>query len=311
LAFLCRSASESGRHRRVHRGNRLKRLLVQLADDAAALGDEGLDLALSVRSEAESPETRDAFFRLLADRFGARKIAEAAVRGEDWAALSAALASIDDNGPDYDWVTQLLSQFADSDPERVPELLLAVTLDPERLDVALGLTEDGTASGAALGWLVYGARIKDLDEPRAVRLIAAVGRAGETEAALGMIHQWIEDSEAPPPTLMELAAELALEGVSTSGTPMGEYYIEQLVKIRAIPASALVGIWQARLRNRDSLVDGLDVALTEAILVDPSTSRPRIYELIKQRDTFGLYFLYRPVSAQPARRGHIFRRSME
>jgi hypothetical protein len=127
------------------------------------------------------------------------------------------------------WATRVLTELAESHPERVPELLSFLDLQPDRLDMALRLIENGKSSGVALSRLLFGARIKGLDEPFAIRVLEAVRTSGNTEAAVGLLDQWPDENAERSEPIRRIAGTLALEAVAAEGSTMLEFSVARLV----------------------------------------------------------------------------------
>jgi hypothetical protein len=263
-------------------------LLVELAIALAAQGSDGLGLALDIGRDFEQQDTRYALFRLLAERLGADLVGDSALSREDWPAVSAALSVADGSGQGA-WATRVLSELAKGHPERVPELLSFVALQPERLDMALSLIDNGKSSGVALGRLLYGARIKALDETYAIRVLEAVSTSGNTEAAVGLLDQWLDEHAERSEPIQRIAGKLALEAVAAEGSTMLEFYVARLVKANALAHDDLLRVFEARMMGRIGRVDELDTVLTERVLADAESAWTSILELVRRPSAFGLF----------------------
>jgi hypothetical protein len=263
-------------------------LLVRLADDLAARGEEGIQLALGSGRDLPQQETRYTLFRLLAERLSAARVGDAALAVEDWPGAAASLSVADTSG-EGEWASRVLTDLAERDPGRVPELLTVVDLTSKRLDLALDLVERGRTSGEALGRLLYGARIRSLDEQYAVRVLEAVGAAGAYEAALGMLDQWLEVHAERSARLRSVAVEVALRAASGEMGTMTEFYLKKLVEADVLDGATVVSLWEQRMTNRSGLVGELDDRLTERVLREPASAAPAIYRLVRNRSVmFGI-----------------------
>jgi hypothetical protein len=266
-------------------------LLVATADRLAERQGDGIELALSTGQELVDQETRYALFRLVTQRLGAERVGAEALRVRDWPAVSAALSVADELG-ESTWADRVLDELSQDEPERVPELLSFVDLNDERIERVLVLVEEGRAPGAALARLLYGARIRSLDEANAIRVLEAVRASDNTEAALGMLDQWLDEHEERSEAISRIAGELASQAVMTGSATMRDYYIQRLIESDVLDASALLPIWEARMLNRDGLVEQVDRLMTERVLRDPATAEPRIFELVRRgrhEGGFGLF----------------------
>jgi hypothetical protein len=262
-------------------------LLVDLATALAEQGSAGLRRALDFGRDLEQQDTRYALFRLLAERVGADEVGRRALERQDWPALSAALSVADRSGF-ATWATGILSELAASDPGRVPELLPYVDLQPDRLELALRLIENGTSSGTALSRLLLGARIKALDENLAVRVVEAVRGSGQVEAAVGILDQWLDEHTERSDAVRQLAGKLAVEAVAAEGSTMLEFYVAKLVKADVLAGDDLIHVFEARMTSRLGRIDELDVALTERVLADPEDAMATILGLVRTPSAFGL-----------------------
>lgn len=215
--------------------------LLELADEIAS-DPRGLEIALRVGRYLSGQETRCQLLRLLADRLGPEKLGDAAMLTDpqDWVAVSAALSATEDES-DAPWVDALLERVADSWPEQLPALLRYTNLTSARLDFVLDQLERGTPA-APLGDLLYGARIKDLDPGRAVRLIRAVEASGRVEQSAGMLDQWLERNEERTPGVRELAFDLALAGIKGGGGSMVDYHTERWVDVALFDFTQLLAL---------------------------------------------------------------------
>ncbi len=264
-----------------------------LSDLAAALvdADGGLDLLFDSAGTVDDPSTRYALCRLVASAIGASDLGGRALAREDWVALAAALTEADTHG-EGNWATGVLEQLADStNAQRVPELLRSLSLDEERAGIALDLIDEGKAEAGFLGHLLYGARIRPLNAPIAMRLMRAVCSAGNVEAALGMLDQWLDANEHHSDAMQDIAADLARRGVESSGT-MIDHYIERLVRHAVLDAEALLSVFESRSRNRDSLISGLDVLLVESLIeLAPAELASSFLSMIQEDEppSFGLF----------------------
>lgn len=259
-------------------------LLADLANRLAA-EEGGLELAFEVGRDKANQETRFTLFSLLADRIGAEAVGAPALRVGDRLALNAALSRADLKGEET-WADSVLAAQAQEDPARVPELLVLLTLTPSRLEFVLSLVEHSRASGIALSRLIYGARIRSLDEEFALRLIRAVQVAQAVEPALGMLDQWLESHDLISNAARELAGELAIAGGRSSGSTMTDFYVQRLVEADALLPGTLIDLWETRMLNRTGLVGDLDRVLTErALATKPEEMTTRILDLVRRRVT--------------------------
>jgi hypothetical protein len=263
-------------------------LLIQMADELAEAGQSGLTIALEAGRELEQQDTRFALFRLLSLRLGPDVVGAAAVGRKDWPALSGALAVADESNRGS-WATATLRELAEPDPERVPELLTYVELLPERLDLALSLVDEGRASGAALSRLLYGARIRSIDEGHAVRLLRTVQSSGNIEASLGMLDQWVEQHPEPSQAVSTLAGDLALESLSADHSHMVEFHLAKLVRANKIEPAILFPMLEARVMNRAGRVDELDGALMDRVLAQGEGVIHSILDLVRRQGSAGYF----------------------
>ena len=267
-------------------------LLVDLAERLAQDPD-GLRVGVELGRDLDQQDTRYTLFRLLAQRLGAERVGAEAQSARDFAALSAAV-SVADAAQESGWATRVLRELAKTEPWRVPELLTYLDLTRERLELALEVAERTPESGAALGRLLFGARVKDLDEALFARLLEAVHASGATEAALGMLSQWLEDNTLTSDRVRAVAGELATAGVQSNGGSMVDYYVGGLVERDVLDFPTLLAVWQARLRHMSGLVDELDRLLTERLLgARPIEMAEPIFDVVRAvargDPSYGLY----------------------
>ena len=267
--------------------------LTELAADILARND-ALDLALASGRNLSDQDTRYRWLGLVARQLGPPVLGNAALDADpiDWPAVSASLLEADRAG-EADWATAVLRRVAKEEPERVPELIRFTDLSPDRLELALDLIDEGRASAVALGVLLYGARIVDVELPLAQRVIAKVAEAGGLEQALGMLDQWLERHSERPHELSGLATRLAIQAASSNET-MVEFYLDRLVESELLDGDALAAIWETRLVATTGLVDALDRRLTrETLTADPAVMLEKILSLVDRQnrgeDTFGLH----------------------
>jgi hypothetical protein len=260
-------------------------LLVGLADRLFARAD-GLALALRTGRRIQDQQTRFALFRLLAERFGTVRVGDAALEVLDWPALSAALSTADNAGSER-WATSILRRVAGARPERVPDLLTYVRLTPERLDLALTLVDRRIASPEALGRLLYGARIRELDEPSTIRLLNALSGRSTVEAALGMLHQWVEHQGQPSSEVRLMAAQLALIALSQEPGTMATFHVAELVKAGVIPDDVLAPLLDLRVMNGLGPERGLDTAILDRMLEDPGAARAALFAIVRRLGSRG------------------------
>ncbi|MGI8479178.1 MAG: hypothetical protein ACR2M2_04885 [Gaiellaceae bacterium] len=266
-----------------------------LLDVAAQLADDpdGVGMALGLGRDLEQKDTRFSLFRLLAQRLGAERLGEEAFSAGDVVAMSAAM-SVADGAGEAAWATHVLHRFADTEPERVPELLTYVDVTPDRLELVLDVVQGRPDAGAALGRLLFGARVRDLEEGLVERVLHAVRAGGATEAALGMLDQWLEANAAPSQGLRRIAGELAIAGVESDGGTMVEFYVTRLVQQDLLDFTTLLAVWKARLRHISGLVEELDIVLTERLLrEEPERMAEPIFDVVRTvvhgDPSYGLY----------------------
>ena len=207
---------------------------------------------------------------------------------KDWPAVSGALA-VADESEQGSWATATLRALAESDPDRVPELLTYVELLPERLDLALSLVDSGRAPGAGLSRLLYGARIRSLDEERAVSLMRSVRSSGNIEACLGMLDQWVDEHPGPSPAISTLSGDLALEALSADPSPMVEFHLAKLVRANTIEPAILLPMLEARVMSRAGRVDELDTVLMDRVLAQGEGVIPPILDLVRRQGSAGYF----------------------
>ena len=265
--------------------------LVDLADQVVS--EDRLELVLGIRDQLEQQDTRFRLIRLISERLGAERVGQTALAEYDWVALAAALSVGDDLG-EKTWVTSVLKQVSLQEPERVPELLNSVALEPHRVDLALHLVEMGKAPGLALSGLLYGAQVAALGSDLALRVISTVAEAGNVEAALGMLDQWLDEHEERPDELRALAKRLALKGVEQGRGSMNDFYVQRLAETGVLGGEALADVWVARMTHRTGLVEELDEKLTKlALAADPEAMASQIFDVVRdgvgESAAFGLY----------------------
>jgi hypothetical protein len=230
------------------------------------------------------PQTRHRFVSLVAEHLGAAAVGDAALAAEptDWVALAAALSVADDRN-EGEWGTACLQRIAADHPVRLPELVLAADILPDRLELALTAVEEGRSQGAKLANLIYGARFAELEEGQAVRVLDALSSSGEVGFALGMLAQRLERRKDHSPELLARAEALALAAPPDGGT-MTQHYLKRLLDIGVLPPKILSTLWEARVARRSGLPDEVDIALTEAALrADPKETLARMVGFIRRQ----------------------------
>jgi hypothetical protein len=267
-------------------------LLIDLAERVISQPG-GIELVLAVGRDIEEQQTRFALFRAIAERVGAATLGATALAAMEWTATSAAL-SVADAGGDGDWATQVLMDMSESaEVDRTPDLLRFVDLTPERLDIVLDLIAEGRASADALWQLLYGARVRELDMSAAMRLIEVVADSGRSEAALGMLDQWLEVHPAASREVGGLAARLAIEDLSNTSSTMSDFYVEKLLRMDVLNDEAILDAWKTRLETRSGLVESVDIALTDrALVADADAFGRHVYEMIERQASGDTPFSY-------------------
>jgi hypothetical protein len=260
-------------------------LLRELADDVAVAGGAGLALALSAGARDGPQEGRYILLRELARRLGARRIGEAAAECSDWTGLTAALSVADETGEGA-WATETLAGLASSEPERVPSALVYVDLQPQRVDLTLSLVEAGTSPAGGLGQLLYGARIRQLDEPRAVRLLQAMLGARQVEACLGMLDQWLEGNPASAP-VTELARRAARAAVASGRSPMLDFYLVRLVRTVDFSPQDLLALLEALVLDHVGGGDELAGELLGRLFEAPGAAAGDLLQLVRRAGSAG------------------------
>lgn len=263
-------------------------LVLQKADPTATALSLGRDLA--------EQETRFQFLRAMAGAVGAEALgsAGAAVDPPDWTAVSAALSSADEQGAG-DWATQFfVDDLRARAPDRLPGLLRFLDATPQRVDAALEVVDNGSASAHGLGSLLYGAAAAELDEDRVAKIVIAVARAGSHEEALGILDQWLERHERRSGSIIAVASELAQMAVRQGGGTMVEYYLSRLLDTGVVASNVLQELWKERLIHLGGLTRGLDMRLTDlALESDAAAVIETMLEMVRRQaageGTFGLY----------------------
>jgi hypothetical protein len=254
--------------------------LVEIADALAEDEARGLELALSAGRHLDDQSTRFELLRLLATRIGAPVLAERALRQGDWTAVTAALSTADAAG-EGEWATGLIRALAEAEPSRVPGLLTYLSLNPARLHLALDLVEREMAAGTDLAPLLYGARIRELDEPDAVRLVQAVQASGNFDAAIGMLEQWIAVHPELSDGLRQLASRLGVSAMAADPTALVEYEVGRLVSADAIDSEALIRLLQIRFESGHAGSHELEQLVAARLMSLGDAIAPRIYDLVR------------------------------
>ena len=256
--------------------------LATLADELA-VREDGLAALLATAGNGCDRHTRWQFARLLADRLGAEHVGERALAAEDWAVLAAAVSVADTRGEGA-WATRTLVALLLCRPDQAVELADYVPPDAERMEAVLDAVESGRASGAPLSRMLIGGRVCRLQEDQALRLIQAVQGAGESDAALGILVQWLGVSEASADPWRDLARNLAIDAVGRAGGPMTDFYLRQLMAHDVLDGPRTLEVWDARIRRRQEPLEELDDLLTtKALTVALPEMTSRILELVRSQ----------------------------
>ena len=253
------------------------RLLVELADRLVDERDQ--EIALRSMEGDVQWDTACLLALLLAERLGWRQFGDAALDKRVWAGVVASLIVAERTG-DEEWVDHVLRVVRDRYPSQAPDLLSRVRLTDDRLDLIFDLIEAGTADGQALGRLLFGARINEVDESRAIRLINAVHGAGQTESALALLTQWLKEHE-PSGEIRALAGNLAMAAVTSGPSTMSEYYVKELVQKGALETDTLLLLWEARTEGLSAVGVELDQALAEKAMETPEAAEDVVLRMAR------------------------------
>jgi hypothetical protein len=151
------------------------------------------------------------------------------------------------------------------------------------------LIDSGHAEPSHLDTLLYGARLKTVDELTLVRVLDAIQQSGNVEAALGILTQWLEQNE-PTQRVKASASALVLQAVTNEDRPMVEFYARAVVTANAIDESQLIPIWEARMEHRTGLADELDDLLTQRVVEAGEAGAEAVFRVIHGGATsFGRY----------------------
>jgi hypothetical protein len=267
--------------------------LRRLAEELVSHPDS-ISLALLAGRSLNDQHTRYQWLKLVAERLGPKAVGEAALEDlpKDWAMVAAAFGVADALG-ESTWTSKAFAKVAREDPEKVIDLLAAGDLKPERVELALSAVEEGRAPAGRLADLLYGARINEVTEARAIRLVEVVSTVNP-ESALGMLHQRVEQAGQLSDELVALATSLALDAAKREGTSMGDHYLERLVQRGMFSSEALLDLWEQRLFHRSDLPSALDKDLTDsALAADPQEAMARMLTFLREqasgRGGFGLF----------------------
>jgi hypothetical protein len=260
---------------------RIPALAEELGSAVADGGPGALSAALAIGRELEDQGTRYAVLRSVAQRLGPSQVGRVGLDGSDWTAVAAAISAGNESG-DTAWVDTVLTEVAAKEPAHLPELLRYVELTSARVGIALDLVESGLASATDLSPLLFGARIRDLDDVDAARLLRALGNAGAVDASLGMLSQLADVRPELTPELKDLASQLAFRALGSRAATMVEYDIERLVTSGVFDRDALLRILALRLRHGPSGRDQLDQVVAERLMAEAEAAAPEILAIIRR-----------------------------
>jgi hypothetical protein len=255
-------------------------VLRTLAGDLVVRGEEGLRLALSTSGDQTDEQTRFVFFRILGEMLGASVVGDAAFNESDWTALRAA-ASIADATGEAEWANRMLERVARENPAALAGLVSVAEVTDARLDLALGVAEREPSSGSALAYLAFGARVQSVGVDQASRLACVLERGGHIEGALSVLRQWVTANPGNQRDVEDLAFQVARTALETTGDPMTEFELGQLVKANAFSSVHVLALFEIRMTTHTGLSDDLDMQLLESVLREPAAAAPAIFKLLR------------------------------
>lgn len=281
------------------RGSASPALLVRLASEVAATGQEDVAVLAATAPDAD-PQSLGILFEKLASETGDREIMNAleAAEGVDDAALAGALRGLSSR-VDQGWIDEILERWVE-DGRGSLAISAIHLLEPSatRARLACSAIDVGGARPAELGRLLYGAWVARVPEAEVLAIatrVASGGGAYEIEHALGMIEQWLENQE--PAELSETFRRTALAlleeatALGEAASPMVPLYRLRVVRAMELRGAQLADIAAAVFRSLESFPDEHDLELIDLLVQrDANLGIALIIDLLTTDDADDNYF---------------------
>jgi len=218
-------------------------LVDEIAGDPALL-----PIAVGLAGMAPEDGSHFQFFMRCAERIGPEAVAEAAlaIKPPAWSVLAAALTQVE-SAEQGAWADRILHDILKDNPDQFPAILRSLPLTEDRAEMVIAVVQEGKLAGDSFSGLLYGAPIRPLDCTHALGVIRAIGSAASErglEAALGMLHQWLDAHPDETGDVAPAVTELALNAARLQKPgSMTSHHLEHLLREVPVKYEEKAQIW--------------------------------------------------------------------